>query len=59
MDLKILGSIKSGVKNFIYPQENEKDAEELRNKYKNEDILKDIQFYPVSRIEEVFEIIFE
>jgi len=59
LDLKILGSIKSGVKNFIYPQENEKDAEELRNKYKNEDILKDIQFYPVSRIEEVFEIIFE
>ena len=58
LELKILGSIKSGITKFIYPEENQSDADELKEKYENDDILKGIEFYPVSRIEEVFSIIF-
>lgn len=59
LDLKILGSIKAGVKKFIYPKENQKDADALLKKYKDEDILTGIELYPVSKIEEVFALIFD
>ena len=59
LDLKILGSMKAGVTNFIFPEENTKDYDMLIEKHKNSDIFKDITFYPVKRIEEVFKIIFE
>ena len=59
LDLKILGGIKSGVKEFIYPKENEKDFKDFMDKYGKKDILKDIIFHSVDKIEEVFKLIFE
>jgi ATP-dependent Lon protease len=59
LDLKILGGIKSGIKEFIYPKENEKDFKEFMEKYSNKDILNGILFHSVEKIQEVFDLIFE
>jgi len=59
LDLKILGGIKAGVKEFIYPEENKKDFESFIEKYKGGEEILDIKFNAVSRIEEVFQIIFD
>ena len=59
LDLKILGAIKSGVTDFIYPEENKKDFNKFYEKYKDNKLLIDIHFFPVNHISEVFEIIFE
>ena len=59
LDLKILGSIKSGVTHFIYPEENKKDFNKFIEKYKNKPVLQNIQFYAVKHINDVFELIFE
>jgi ATP-dependent Lon protease len=59
LDLKFLGGIKAGVKEFIYPAENKKDFDSFMEKYKDSDLILDIKFHPVTTIEEVFEIIFE
>jgi ATP-dependent Lon protease len=59
LDLKILGGIKAGITEFIYPEENEKDYENFAEKYKNSELIKDIVFHKVNKIEEVFAILFE
>ena len=59
LDLKIIGGIKAGVKNFIYPEENKIDFDKFYEKYKENNLIKDIHFYPVDNIEEVFKLIFE
>jgi ATP-dependent Lon protease len=59
LDLKILGGIKGGVKNFIYPKENEEEFNEFMDKFGKENTLNGIKFYSVERIEEVFELVFE
>ena len=56
---KIIYGIKSGVKNFIYPKENEKDLKEFMDSYKDNDLVKGIQFYPVSHVEEAIDLIIE
>jgi ATP-dependent Lon protease len=58
---KIIYGIKSGVKNFIYPSENNKDFNDFFDKYGNTDLVKDknINFYPVSNIQEALELIIE
>jgi ATP-dependent Lon protease len=59
LDLKILGGIKAGVTEFIYPEENEKDYQNFVEKYKDSDSIKDIVFHKVNKIEEIFKILFE
>ena len=56
---KIIYGIKSGVKNFIYPNENKKDFDEFFEKYGNTDLVKNknINFYPVSNVQEALELI--
>jgi len=56
---KIIYGIKSGVRNFIYPRENQKDFDEFFQKYNNTDLVKDknIQFYPVYTIQEALNLI--
>jgi ATP-dependent Lon protease len=58
---KIIYGIKSGVKNFIYPIENKKDFDEFYDKYGNANLVKDknIQFYPVSNIQEAIDLVIE
>jgi ATP-dependent Lon protease len=59
LDYKILGSLKSLVTSFIFPRENEKDFQDFMKKYKEDELVKKATFYPVSTIQEVFEIILE
>jgi ATP-dependent Lon protease len=59
LDLKILGAIKAGVKEILFPVENKKDYNKFFEKYKDDELIKDIKFYPVNQIQEVFEIVFE
>lgn len=56
---KILGSLKAGVKEYIYPKENKKDFDEFYEKYKDDERLKDIKFYEVDHISEALELILE
>jgi ATP-dependent Lon protease len=59
LDLKILGGIKAGINEFIYPEENEKDYQNFVEKYKDSELIKDIVFHKVNKIEEVFAILFD
>jgi ATP-dependent Lon protease len=56
---KILGSLKAGVKEFVYPKENKKDFDEFYEKYKDDERLKDATFYEVDHISEALELIIE
>jgi ATP-dependent Lon protease len=58
LDLKILGGIKAGVKEFIFPKGNVKDFNIFMEKYKDNVLLEGIQFHSVEKIEEVFALIF-
>jgi ATP-dependent Lon protease len=59
LDLKILGAIKAGVKEILFPFENMKDYNNFLEKYKDTTLLDGIKFHPVSKIQEVFELVFE
>jgi ATP-dependent Lon protease len=59
LNLKILGGLKGGVKEFIFPKENEKDYKAFVEKYKEKNILDGIQFHAVENIHQVLELIFE
>lgn len=56
---KILGSLKAGVREFIYPKENKKDFDEFYEKYKDDERLKDAKFYEVDHISEALKLILE
>jgi len=56
---KILGSLKAGVREFIYPKENKKDFDEFYEKYKDDERLKNAKFYEVDHISEALELIIE
>jgi ATP-dependent Lon protease len=57
LEYKILGSIKNGVREIIYPSENNRDFEKFYCKYKDKEILKNITFHSVNTIQEVFDLI--
>jgi ATP-dependent Lon protease len=59
LDLKILGGIKAGVTEFIYPKENQKDFDSFIEKYKDDELTKDITFHCVEHISEVFPLVFD
>ena len=59
LDLKILGGLKGGVKEFIFPKENEKDYNAFVEKYKEKNILDGIRFHAVENIHQVLKLIFE
>jgi ATP-dependent Lon protease len=59
LDLKILGGIKAGVKEFIYPKENQKDFVSFMDKYKDDELTKDITFHSVDKIQDVLDLVFE
>jgi len=47
---KILGSLKAGVKRFLYPGSNQSDFDEFREKYPDIFLDKDIEFFSVNHI---------
>jgi ATP-dependent Lon protease len=59
LDLKILGAIKAGVKEILFPVENMKDYNTFIEKYKDSPLLEGIQFHPVNTIRQVFDLVFE
>jgi len=56
LQLKILGAIKAGVKELMYPAENQKDFDTFMKKY--EVYAGGVVFQPVSTIEDVFSVLF-
>lgn len=56
---KILGSLKSSVKHFIYPKENKRDFDEFMQKYKDREEIKDVQFYPIEHVEEALHLLLD
>jgi ATP-dependent Lon protease len=56
---KILGSLKSDVKHFIYPKENKRDFDEFMQKYKDREEIKDVQFYPIEHVEEALQLLLD
>jgi ATP-dependent Lon protease len=56
---KILGSIKAGVREFLYPKENKREFDEFYEKYKKDEVLNGIKFYEVSHINEALELILD
>ena len=58
LKLKILGGIKAGVTEFIFPKDNEKDFKKFMDKYGEKDIIKNIIFHPVINIQEVLALVF-
>jgi ATP-dependent Lon protease len=59
LDLKIIGGIKAGVTEFIYPFENNGCFEKFMKKHKDNELIKDIQFHSVKHIKEVFSLILD
>ena len=58
LTLKILGGIRAGVTEFIFPKENDKAFNKFLEKYGDKDIVKNIIFHPVSNISEVLDLVF-
>jgi ATP-dependent Lon protease len=58
LDLKILGGIAAGVKEFIFPLENKKDFDKFMKKYKDNEAIKNIIFHNVSHINDVLKLVF-
>ena len=56
---KIIHSIKSGIKEFIFPKENAKDFEKIMEKYKDSKIIDGIKFHSIEHINEVFDLILD
>ena len=58
LELKILGGIEAGVTNFIFPKDNSYDFKLFLDKHKDKIELDNINFYQVTTIYEVLELIF-
>jgi len=59
LNYKFIGGIKAGITSFIFPKENMKDYEDFMEKYKDTELIKGIHFYPISHINDAFELILE
>ena len=58
LDLKILGGIAAGIKEFIYPTENNEDFRRFMDKNKDNPVVEGITFHAVDHIDEVFKLVF-
>ena len=55
LDLKILGGIRAGADMFLYPTENQREYDEMIDKYGNAANFDQVSIQKVSRIEEVMD----
>ena len=58
LELKILGGIRAGVTEFIYPEENKKDYDDVIEKYTDKNYFDNITFHCVSTINQVLKLVF-
>ena len=58
LDLKILGGIKAGIKEFCYPKENKRDFKKFMDKYNDNDCIKGITFHAVRSIQDLLDLVF-
>jgi len=58
LELKILGGIKAGIKEFIFPMDNEKDFNKFMEKNGEKEEVKKIIFHKVENIQEVLPLVF-
>lgn len=56
---KLIYSIKSGIKEFIFPKENENDFNKIMEKYKDDKVIDGIKFHSIERVEDVLDLILE
>jgi len=59
LDLKIIGGIRAGVKQFLFPKENMEDYNKFLTKYEDNKLLDGIAFNSVNNIKEVIDLIFD
>ena len=58
LELKILGGIRDGVTEFIYPKQNDKDFKKFMDKNEDSEYVKNIKFHSVENIKEVLKLVF-
>ena len=58
LHIKILGGLRAGVTEFIYPEENKKSFNEFMVKYKGSPNIEGIKFHGVKNIKEVLKLVF-
>ena len=56
LQLKIMGAIKAGVTELLYPAENQKDFNKMGQKYETQ--MKGVSFHQVKTIQDVFAVLF-
>jgi len=59
LDLKILGGIDAGVKEFLFPEDNIDDFNKFKEKYGDREVVKNILFHPIQNINEALELALE
>uniref|UniRef100_A0A6C0FJ56 Lon proteolytic domain-containing protein n=1 Tax=viral metagenome TaxID=1070528 RepID=A0A6C0FJ56_9ZZZZ len=59
LDLKILGSLKSGIHTYFFPVENQQDFDKFMEKYQDKEEVQGVTFYAVSTINELLEKIID
>ena len=59
LDLKVLGGIRAGVKEFIFPEDNKKDYNDLMEKYKDTEFFEGITFHYCNHITQVLKLVYE
>lgn len=56
LEEKVLGGIKAGVKHFLFPKENEKDYEKIKNTYGGKGILDHVEFTSIDNIHQALSL---
>ena len=56
LDLKVVGGARSGTKHFLYPKENQRDYEEMMERYAGTHALDGVSFTSVETIQDVLAV---
>jgi ATP-dependent Lon protease len=59
LELKIMGGLKSGVKTFIFPAENDKDFAKIKDRHATNHAFNEATYISVKTIDEVLQLVFE
>lgn len=59
LEYKLIHSIKSGITEFIFPKENQRDFDKVMEKYKDNDIIKGVKFHSISDVSDALNLILD